>query len=129
MNLLIALEQHIVPWLVHDYENRRAVERAHRAYALFAARYPLWADTLHDEEFFMQGVTSLLADNQTDRCDLEPAALASAWADSMWHRDEAMRQRIVTTLMPAAMTYVALLQERADDANTDLNVDIECREN
>lgn len=129
MNLITTFEQHIVPYLVRDYANRRVVERAQRAYAIFSTRHPLWADTLHDERFFMQGVTSLLADGRIDRCDLDPAALARAWADRMWYRDEAMRRRIVTTLMPAAITYVALLQDQADDANTGLNVDVKCREN
>jgi hypothetical protein len=53
-----------------------------------------------------------------DYPNVAPAHLAAAWADQMWHRDSAMRRRIVDRLQPAATAFLALVEREAVDLHT-----------
>lgn len=104
MNVLLNAENKVATVLSY----RRMQRVAREAYTVFAQQHPLWAATLHDEQFFMRGVTSALMAGDGR---LTPPALAEAWAGQMWHRDEAMRQRIIARLLPAASAFIEILTD------------------
>lgn len=113
MNVLMMIEAAVVRSLARDYYDRSVEQAAQQAYVAFAAQHPIWAKSLHDEQFLMRGAQPILEQAvRGEAGGLESARLAQAWADNMWYRNEAMRQRIIDTLLPAADSYLRLFKAK-----------------
>ncbi|MDQ4075722.1 MAG: hypothetical protein M3220_05675 [Chloroflexota bacterium] len=109
MNILMKTEGLLAKRLLADYNRRRLQHAARRAYAAFAQQHERLVESLFDERFLMRGAAPLIP-GYLDRSTPDAVALASAWTNQMWYRDEAMRQRLIEQLKPVAADFLRLLE-------------------
>ena len=79
------------------------------AYAAFARHHPQWAASLFDEHFLTHRAAPFLARCLTRGASLDPAELASAWADQM-SLPAGERQRRIAELTPACADFLGWLE-------------------
>ncbi len=96
-------------WLQARFQRFILHRAAGRAYQHFARQYPLWDASLFDESFVLRAATPLIQ-GYLNGSTPDAVALARGWAEQMWYRDEAMRQRLIAQLTPAATAFLSLLE-------------------
>lgn len=84
-------------------ERRQALARAN---AIFARRYPRWANSLFDEYFIRHRAQDVLQKNG----NVPPKKLAEAWTRQLAYSDEAKRRRHVVQVTPVAEAFLQLVR-------------------
>ena len=112
MSTSLSIEQFTQSWLgrqswltkqYHQHILRRAI---FRAYAIFSRDYPEWTDYLFDEYFLTHRAAPYLQRYPL----LQPAELVQAWAEQLFWRQESLKQKHMAALMPAAASFLRLLE-------------------
>ncbi len=114
MNIWLNIEERIIGWLVQDFQARYLRQAAQRAYEAFVRQHPLLSESLFDEHFLMRGAAPLLR-GYLNAEPPEPAALARAWTEQMWYRDERMQLHLINQLLPIASDFLRLVDMELAD--------------
>lgn len=98
------------PWLVKQSRQRAFRRAISQAYATFSQNYPDWADYLFDEHFLTHQAAPLLARHLQGYPPPQPAELAQVWAGQLFWEEESLKQKHIAALMPAAASFLRLLE-------------------